>query len=66
MNPLPVMSHLLAFAAALAWIRVSREFVDRFLNLYSWDRAAAYGVCGGIGVWAVFGAYLAPLLLGAI
>jgi len=64
MNAIPVVSLLSAFGAGLVCVRASRELVDRFLNLYSWDRAAAYGICGGIGVWAAFGAYCAPLLLG--
>jgi hypothetical protein len=57
MNLSSVAANAAAFAVALAVVRAGREVVDNFFNLYTWDRAVAYGVCGGLGVWAVLAVY---------
>jgi len=55
--------NICAFGVGVFTVIAAREIIDRFFNFYSWDRAIGYGVCGGLGVWAILGVYCAPLLL---
>lgn len=56
------MTTLTTFITAVVLFTISREVVDRFFNLYTTDRAVAYGFCGGFSVWALLAVYFAPLL----